>query len=89
MLLKSCVCVYFTVSSKQKNFFYVIVLKRAGHAVTSYYTRHAWLVNFSLPCTNSRLRDSERINLEHISHGLLDGKIFPHWEDPTAFTLEE
>lgn len=29
------------------------------------------------------------MNLEHISHGLLDGKLFPHWEDPTAFTLEE
>lgn len=37
----------------------------------------AWLLNLSLPCTNSLLQDSKRISLEHISHGFLVGRCSP------------
>lgn len=53
------------------------------------FITHAWFQNLSFPCTNSSLQDSERIHLEHISHGFLLGNLFPHWQDPTAFTSEE
>lgn len=35
---------------------------------------HAWSVNLSFPHTNSQLQDS--VSLDHVSHGLLDGKVF-------------
>lgn len=35
---------------------------------------HAWSVNLSFPHTDSQLQDSD--SLDHVSHGLLDGKVF-------------
>lgn len=50
---------------------------------------HAWLQILPLLCVNSSQQDSERMSLEHTSHGLLVIKRGAHWENPTALSSDE
>ena len=52
-------------------------------------TSHAYSTCLVSESFFSLYRLTAAVSLDHISHGLLDGKVFPHWEEPTAFTSEE
>lgn len=84
-LSKAYVCIF--LSCKQKSVL-CDSFKETWSCRGQFFT-HSWILNLSLLCTNSLPQDSERISLEHVSHGFFSWKMLPPWEDPIAFTSEE